>query len=91
MKTCTHFRPEAFPGYAHRRTIGDEHAGAGGPNAEIGAASKTYAFVPRGAANAPEKPSKGKKGDGAKGGGKGPPRPTKKGGGADGNRRPQRM
>jgi 25S rRNA (uracil2634-N3)-methyltransferase len=42
---CTPFRPELFPGYAHKRTIGDEHAGVGvGPNAEI-AGARTYAFV----------------------------------------------
>lgn len=42
---CTPFRPELFPGYAHKRTIGDEHAGVGvGPNAEI-AGARTYAFI----------------------------------------------
>ena len=48
VQSCTPFLPQAFPGYAHRRSIGDEHAGdaaAHAPNAEIGANSKTYAFV----------------------------------------------
>ena len=40
---CSSFEPAAFPGYAHRRTIGDEHAGA-----EYGASgAKTYAFSAR--------------------------------------------
>jgi 25S rRNA (uracil2634-N3)-methyltransferase len=44
---CTPFRPELFPGYAHRRSIGDEHAGSAAqhePNSEITGA-RTYAFV----------------------------------------------
>ena len=44
---CTPFEPGRFPGYAHRRTIGDDHAGADvDPNAEIRRqGAKTYAFV----------------------------------------------
>lgn len=43
---CNPFNPILFPGYAHKRTIGDEHAGVGvGPNAEI-SGSRTYAFAP---------------------------------------------
>lgn len=42
---CNPFRPELYPGYAHRRSIGDTHAGTdSSPNAEI-AGSKTYSFV----------------------------------------------
>ena len=38
VRCCTPFRPAAWTGYAHRRSIGDEHAGsleAHEPNAEI--------------------------------------------------------
>ena len=44
---CAPFRPELFPGYAHRRNVGDEHAGSSeqhADNAEIRQA-KTYAFL----------------------------------------------
>ena len=50
---CSAFEASAYPGYAHRRTIGDAHAASlveGQPaelNAEIGSASKTYVFVPK--------------------------------------------
>ena len=41
---CSPFHPSKFPGYAHRRSIGDAHAGdasAHEPNAEI-AGARTY-------------------------------------------------
>ena len=47
VQHCTPFAPEAYPGYAHRRTLGDEHAGdqaSHEANAEIHGA-RTYAFV----------------------------------------------
>lgn len=47
VQHCTPFNPELYPGYAHRRSIGDEHAGNAAQhvaNAEIGD-SKTYCFV----------------------------------------------
>jgi len=46
VASCSTFVAAAFPGYAHRRTLGDEHAGDAGasPNAEV-ASAKTYAFV----------------------------------------------
>lgn len=65
--SCSTFSPEAFPGYAHRRTLGDEHAGdadAHLPNAEISVGAKTYAFVSAedaAAAAAEREPRKGQK------------------------------
>lgn len=47
VKHCTPFMQATFPGYAHRRTIGDLHAGdaaAHEPNAEISGA-RTYVFA----------------------------------------------
>ena len=47
VRFCAPFAPGKYPGYAHRRNIGDEHAGdasARTPNAEIQGA-RTYAFV----------------------------------------------
>lgn len=49
VRHCAPFRPERFPGYAHRRSIGDDHAGGAQQhvaNAEISGA-RTYCFVPR--------------------------------------------
>ena len=48
VKHCTPFMPSKFPGYAHRRSIGDEHAGDAAshePNAEV-AGARTFSFVP---------------------------------------------
>ena len=47
VRFCAPFAAAKFPGYAHRRSIGDAHAGdasAHAPNAEIQGA-RTYAFV----------------------------------------------
>lgn len=47
MRYCNNFNSELFPGYAHRRNVGDEHAGNAEQhvgNAEIKQA-KTYAFI----------------------------------------------
>ena len=49
VRHCSPFMPERFPGYAHKRTIGDEHAGGAHQhvaNAEI-VGARTFAFVPR--------------------------------------------
>ena len=65
VRCCTPFRPAAWTGYAHRRSIGDEHAGsleAHEPNAEIEGA-KTYCFVlERAEAAAAAHPAQGKPG-----------------------------
>ena len=48
VRYCNPFMPDKYPGYAHRRSIGDEHAGdasAHEPNAEISGA-RTFAFAP---------------------------------------------
>eukprot|EP00966_Prymnesium_polylepis_P090848 2103660-Prymnesium_polylepis.2 len=67
VRHCTPFEAARFPGYAHRRTIGDEHAG----DSEI-SSGKTYAFVERTAEDDEEKKGKAAKGSkGGKGGGKG--------------------
>ena len=42
VRNCVEFNAAKFVGYAHRRTIGDEHAGEG----EV-TSGKTYAFVPQ--------------------------------------------
>ena len=60
---CTPFSSATYPGYEHRRTIGDTHAGDASqhaPNAEIGGA-KTYAFV--GAHDAPAQPGPSQRGE----------------------------
>ena len=40
VRNCVDFVPSRYPGYAHRRTIGDDHAGDG----EV-TSGKTYAFI----------------------------------------------
>jgi len=72
VKHCTPFEAARFPGYAHRRTIGDEHAGE-----DAVVSGKTYAFVEKGAAEdeAEEKASSGR----------GAPQGTKRGKGSGKN------
>lgn len=51
---CTPFQASRFPGYAHRRTIGDDHAGE-----DAIASGKTYAFVERNGCDDEEEQSSG--------------------------------
>lgn len=79
VKHCTAFVAQRFPGYAHRRTIGDVHAGAD----EV-VTGKTYVFVPK--SSGEEEEATGGIG-GGKGGGKG----SGKGGGKQGGKQGGKM
>ena len=63
VRSCTPFEAARFPGYAHRRTIGYEHAGEN----EI-SSGKTYAFVEKPADEEAEGGKSAKSGKGGKGG-----------------------
>mmetsp|Transcript_73831 Transcript_73831/g.146811 ORF Transcript_73831/g.146811 Transcript_73831/m.146811 type:complete len:108 (-) Transcript_73831:117-440(-) len=66
---CSPFLPNTFPGYAHRRTIGDDHAGDAEQhrrNAEIGESSRTFAFAPPEAGSVAQSPPLRKQGRGGK-------------------------